>query len=65
MKNHHRPEWDLCENGVINPFVSLPSDDSRRGSEVAGRDVLFPGCYKSGQLPCDRWIRFVVSVKGD
>ena len=65
LKNRHRLKWDVCEDGVINPFVCLPSDDSRRGSEVAGRDVLFPGCYQSGELPSDCWIRLIVSVKGD
>ena len=65
LKNRHRLEWGVCENGVIYPFVPLPSHNSRSGLEVVGGDVLFPGYYESGELPSHNWIRFIVSVKGD
>ena len=65
FENGHCLERDVGEEGVIYPFVSLPSDDSCSGLQGVGGDVLFPGCYESGQLPSDRWIRRIVSVKGD
>jgi hypothetical protein len=65
LKNGHCLEWDGCENGIIYPFASLPSDDPGSGFKVVSGNVLFPGCYESGELPSNNWIRLIVSVEGD